>query len=183
MNIVTDYYNDLNTYKNKNLSLEKSLTFHKEKLLEDANIDLNDGETLVQNNEELKSRSRIVLQIAEQQNKLTSDIFILTKDVLRKEILLYRDKISIFNHIMVDFKKEDQEYILKLEKILNDVKITVVEFELLLRMKMSGNNEFHQGDVQTLDQARRYLETSFPNELEVFRIPLRKLLDALKVWL
>ncbi|CAG8485659.1 11111_t:CDS:2 [Funneliformis caledonium] len=139
-------YNNLNTYKNKNLSLDKSLSFHKE-LLEDADIDLNDGGSLVQNNEKLKAHSRIVLQNSEQQNKHTSNIFIITEDVQRllkrKEILLYRDKISIFNHtIKQDFKKEDEEYILKLENILNDVKITVVEFELLLRMKMSGITNF-----------------------------------------
>ncbi|CAI2165564.1 18999_t:CDS:2 [Funneliformis geosporum] len=82
----------------------------------------------------------------------------------------------------VDFRKEDHEYISKLENILNGVNITIVEFELLLRLKISGNIEFHQDNVQTLDQARRHLETAFPNELKIFRVPLQKILDALITW-
>ncbi|CAG8722145.1 9095_t:CDS:2, partial [Funneliformis mosseae] len=155
-------YNNLNTYKNKNLSLEKSLSFHKE-LLEDADIDLNDGGSLVLNNEKLKAHSRIVLQNSKQQNKHTYKRYFHYHGRFWDKVTVAFDRKFVLDK--VDFKKEDQEYILKLENILNDVKITVVEFELLLRMKMSGNNEFHQGDVQTLDQARRSLETTFPNEL------------------
>ena len=53
-------------------------------------------------------------------------------------------------------------------RILNVVNMTSVEFELLVRLKMAGNIEFHQDRVQTLDQAKKYLGT-LPPELEVFK--------------
>jgi hypothetical protein len=38
MDLVTGYYNDLNTYKNENASLLNSITFNEEKLSKTSNI-------------------------------------------------------------------------------------------------------------------------------------------------
>src|SRR5438046_2482741 len=55
----------------------------------------------------------------------------------------------------MDFKQEELEFISKLEKILEDVKMTVNEFELLMKMKAMSNTEFHKDGVQLLKEAKK----------------------------
>lgn len=58
----------------------------------------------------------------------------------------------------------------------------MVEFKLLFRIKRTSNNEFHQEKKKTLDQEIDSLEVDFPNEIKDLKVPLRKLLLALKLW-
>jgi hypothetical protein len=109
MDLVTGYYNDLNTYKNENASLLNSITFNKEELAKTNDINkINKTnftyDDLLEANEELYTHATLVLQITEQQNEIINNTFTLTEDILsklkRKEILRFRDKISAFNNII-----------------------------------------------------------------------------------
>lgn len=106
MDLVTSYYNDLDTHKNKNASLLNSITFNKKELTETNMInEINKAnfiyDELLEANGELNTRSKLVLQITEQQNEIANNTFTLTENILsklkRKEILRFRDKISAFN--------------------------------------------------------------------------------------
>jgi hypothetical protein len=176
----------------------------------ETNIELT-YDDLLQTNEELITRSTLVLQITEQQNKLTSDTFVLTENILsklkRKEILRFRDKVSALNNEIkarlgfndywvrivnafnrkiyqnkVDFRKEDDECFSKLKNIIGEVKISLEEFELLIRLKKESNIEFYQDKIITLDEAKRDLEIDFPEDLKDFKSPLKKLINALEYW-
>ncbi|CAB4445611.1 unnamed protein product [Rhizophagus irregularis] len=74
--------------------------------------------------------------------------------------------------------REELEFILELENELKDVKMTVSEFELLMEMKAMSNTEFHKGKRRVLKEVRKQHETSLSNNLQVFKVPLRKLLCA-----
>jgi hypothetical protein len=151
-----------------------------------------------------------VLQITKQQNEITNNTFTLTEDILsklkQKEILHFRDKISTFNNIIkrklefddyygivqafnmkiynnkVGFGKEYDDCLSNLKKILKEVKMSLEEFELLFRLKKESNFKFHQNKIQTLDEAKKDLETEFPEDLKDFKNPLKKLINALKSW-
>src|SRR4051812_34031672 len=106
MDLVTDYYNDLNTYKNENAFILNSITFNKDELKKTNDInDINKTtftyDDLLEVNEQLYTHAILVLQITEQQNEITNNTFTLTEDVLsklkQKEILRFRDKITAFN--------------------------------------------------------------------------------------
>jgi hypothetical protein len=58
--------------------------------------------------------------------------------------------------------------------------MTVNEFELLMEMKARSNFKFHsKGGVQNLQEAiKRFLS----DDLQVYKEPLRKLLDAHEIW-
>jgi hypothetical protein len=60
--------------------------------------------------------------------------------------------------------------------------MSLEEFELLFRLKKESNLEFHQNKIQTLDEAKKNLETEFPEDLKDFKNPLRKLINALESW-
>ncbi|CAB4390957.1 unnamed protein product [Rhizophagus irregularis] len=93
--------------------------------------------------------------------------------------------MSIFNRKLNTgqvIRKEDEKFLTELKKILNSVNMTTDEFELLFRMKRNSNNEFHQDEIKTLDQEINSLEVSFPNNLKDLKVPLKKLLVALKIW-
>jgi hypothetical protein len=79
------------------------------------------------------------------------------------------------------FKNKDNKYLTELKNILDKVDITIVEFELLFRTKRTSNYEFHQDKTKTLDQEIDSLEVAFSNELKDLRVPLKKLLLALKI--
>ncbi|CAB4438359.1 unnamed protein product [Rhizophagus irregularis] len=215
MDLVTSYYSDLDTYKNKNESFLNSITFNKKELTEKNMINeinktnfINDE--LLEANGELNTRSKLVLQITEQQNEIANNTFTLTENILsklkRKEILSFRDKISAFNiKIRIklgfvdyyrivdafnmkiynnkdDFGKEYDECLSKLKKILSEVKISLEEFELLFRLKKESNLEFHQDKIKTLDEVKKDLETDFPDDLKEFKNPLKKLINSLESW-
>ncbi|GBC04801.1 hypothetical protein RclHR1_05890002 [Rhizophagus clarus] len=215
MDLVTGYYNDLNTYKNENASLLNSITFNEKELTKTSNINKVNKETLtyvdlLEANEELYTRATLVLQITKQQYEITNNIFTLTEDILsklkRKEILRFRDKISAFNIIIkrklgfddyygivqafntkiynnnVDFGKEYYDCLSNLKNILKEVKMSLEEFELLFRLKKESNHEFHQNEIQTLDDAKKELETEFPEDLKDFKNLLGKVLNALESW-
>ncbi|CAB4474484.1 unnamed protein product [Rhizophagus irregularis] len=169
MELDTSYYNDLDTHKNKNASLLNSITFNKKELTETNMInEINKTnfiyDELLEANGELNTRSKLVLQITEQQNKIANNTFTLTENILN------------------DFGKEYDECLSKLKKILSEVKISLEEFELLFRLKKERNLEFHQDKIKTLDEVKKDLETDFPDDLKEFKNPLKKLINALESW-
>ncbi|RIA90288.1 hypothetical protein C1645_823509 [Glomus cerebriforme] len=213
MDLVTGYYNDLNTYKNENAFILNSITFNKDELKKTNDInDINKTnftyDDLLEVNEKLYTRATLVLLITEQQNEITNNTFTLTEDILsklkRKEILRFRDKITAFNikikkklgfddyygivnafnmkifNKKVDFEKEYDDCLSNLKKVLKEFKMSLEEFELLFRLKKESNLEFYQNKIQTLDEAKKDLETEFSEDLKDFKNLLRKLINALK---
>jgi hypothetical protein len=79
----------------------------------------------------------------------------------------------------VDFRISEMQYIRRLEEILNEVSITIEEFESLIRLRNKSNHQFHKGS-QTRDEANIQLE-SFPDHIYV-KGPLKKVLKALEIW-
>src|SRR3954447_2951697 len=72
--------------------------------------------------------------------------------------------MKIFNK-KVDFEKEYDDCLSNLKKVLKEFKMSIEEFELLFRLKRESNLEFHQNKIQTLDEAKKDLETEFPEDL------------------
>ncbi|CAB4440556.1 unnamed protein product [Rhizophagus irregularis] len=210
MEIVGNFYNEFNQFKSRNVLVNNTLDT-KKTILNEIFQDSNEEEGIwIKRAEETKDVSDHLINLFEQKDKIMNNTFTLTENVLkllqRKEIFRFRDKVSDFNDEVEkrlghdtwkeivciynrrvntgkDFKSEDYEYLTKLEEVLNKVNITKVEFELLFRMKRTSNCEFHQDrKKRTLDQELDSLEVSFPNELKDLKIPLKKLLLALKKW-
>ncbi|GBB96630.1 hypothetical protein RclHR1_00280022 [Rhizophagus clarus] len=209
MENVDTYYRELNTFEARDLSLKKSLKVKKELL---NNIFKNPEEeegAWIKQKDDVENISKHIVLIAKQKDEIINDTFALTESALkllkRKEVLCYRDKVGDFNNevkkrftrddwgeIMSvfnrkintnkNFRKVDEKYLIKLKVVLKEVDIDLEEFELLLRLKRTGNYEFYQDKAKTLDQEIEDLEISFPEELEYFKSPLKKLLLALKVW-
>ncbi|RIA81330.1 hypothetical protein C1645_837185 [Glomus cerebriforme] len=193
---LTTTFNEEKLMKTSNINKINKMTFSYDNLLEA--------------NKELYTHATLVLQITKQQNEITNNTFTLTEDILsklkRKEILRFKDKISAFNNIIkrklgfddyhgivqafnmkiynnkVDFGKEYDDYLLNLKKILKEVKMSLEEFELLFRLKKESNFEFYQNEIQTLDEAKKDLETEFSEDLKDFKNLLRKLINALESW-
>ncbi|CAI2179007.1 7894_t:CDS:1 [Funneliformis geosporum] len=163
------------------------------------------------NVEKLEDVSKQILHITEPQNVTTSDTFTLTEEILnllktKEDLSCYRDWISCFIGEVVkkvdhetwfyvaaafnrkikleksDFRQNEKIYITRIENILKDVQMTISEFELLMRMKMISNVEFHKSKTQTMKEAKEQLD-SLSNELKDFKPPLKKLFNALeKYW-
>ncbi|CAB5391851.1 unnamed protein product [Rhizophagus irregularis] len=174
MEIVDNHHNKLHTLESRNLSLNKSLTIKKQ-ILNDIVKDFNEEEEAwLKQKGEVKDVSKHLFHIIEQKDEVLNDTFTLTEEIM-----------SIFNRKLNTgqvIRKEDEKFLTELKKILNSVNMTTDEFELLFRMKRNSNNEFHQDEIKTLDQEINSLEVSFPNNLKDLKVPLKKLLVALKIW-
>jgi hypothetical protein len=82
-----------------------------------------------------------------------------------------------------DFIPDAREYIELLKNILDEVNITLEEFELLMKFKWKGNDEFHTDEFQTEEEALEELERfSCPKHLQCFMDPLKKAISAVKIW-
>ncbi|GBB87884.1 hypothetical protein RclHR1_14390004 [Rhizophagus clarus] len=209
MEIVNNYYNELNILKAKDLSLKKPLTTKLDILHDILENSEETEENWVKQKDDIKGASKHISLIVEQKNEIINDIFPLTESALellkRKEILQYRDKVGDFNNEVEkrlgfqswkeistifnrkintnkNFRREDEKYLTELKKVLEKVNIDLTEFELLFRLKRTSNFEFHQDKEKTLDQEINDLEISFPKALKYYKSPLRKLLLALRMW-
>ncbi|RGB26374.1 hypothetical protein C1646_770522 [Rhizophagus diaphanus] len=76
--------------------------------------------------------------------------------------------------------EEEDKLFERLDEILKKVKMTLGEFEYLIRLNKKRNLQFHKND-QSLDEAKRQLEMTFPKDLECYKEPLRKALCAIEV--
>ncbi|RIA84445.1 hypothetical protein C1645_742320 [Glomus cerebriforme] len=199
MEIVTNYRTEFNQLKTRNASIGKTFETIKRGILDEIfDSDRNDKDEDKDN----------LIQLFEQKDKVMNTTFILTENVLkllqRKELLRYRDKVNIFNKEVkkrlgsdtwsevlsiynkkiyggIEFKKDDK-YLRELEKVLDKVNMTKVELEALIRMKHTSNDEFHQNEIKTLEEDLESLDVDFPNDLKYVKVPLKKLLLALKIW-
>ncbi|PKY28723.1 hypothetical protein RhiirB3_445030 [Rhizophagus irregularis] len=76
--------------------------------------------------------------------------------------------------------EEDVRLFERLVEILDQVNITLGEFEYLVRLNKMRNTEFHINN-QPLCEAKKQLEMTFPEHLEHFKEPLKKALYAIEV--
>ncbi|CAB4483746.1 hypothetical protein RhiirA1_429905 [Rhizophagus irregularis] len=76
--------------------------------------------------------------------------------------------------------EEEDKLFERLDEILKKVKMTLGEFEYLIRLNKKRNLQFHKND-QSLDEAKRQLEMTFPKDLECYKEPLKKALCAIEV--
>ncbi|CAB4479605.1 unnamed protein product [Rhizophagus irregularis] len=71
------------------------------------------------------------------------------------------------------------EHIKRLEEIINEVDISIEEFECLMRLRNKSNHKFHK-ESQTMDEAKNQLKSFPENIVEIG--PLKKVLKALEIW-
>ena len=76
--------------------------------------------------------------------------------------------------------EEEDKLFERLDEILKKDKMTLGEFEYLIRLNRKRNLQFHKND-QSLDEAKRQLEMTFPKDLECYKEPLKKALCAIEV--
>jgi len=82
----------------------------------------------------------------------------------------------------VNFRSQDKEYISQLEVILDEIQMSIDDFEKLYKMKNESNVEFHD-QANTLAEARnRFEKMQFSSEMKQYEEPLKKLYEALKMW-
>ncbi|CAB4411777.1 unnamed protein product [Rhizophagus irregularis] len=93
--------------------------------------------------------------------------------ILTKSILEDTDYYVLEN-------EEDDRLFERLVEILDQVNITLGEFEYLVRLNKMRNTEFHINN-QPLCEAKKQLEMTFPEHLEHFKEPLKKALYAIEV--
>ncbi|CAG8525257.1 uncharacterized protein OCT59_013683 [Rhizophagus irregularis] len=114
----------------------------------------------------------------------------LTKKVIdslkSKEIYCLRDWIRKFfiqaASGKVNFRSQDEEYISQLKITLDEVQMSIYDFEKLYKMKNESNVEF-QDQENTLAEAReRFEKMQFSNKMKHYEEPLKKLFEALKMW-
>ncbi|CAB4380812.1 uncharacterized protein OCT59_016058 [Rhizophagus irregularis] len=117
-------------------------------------------------------RDYIIDLIEEIEAKLGTDTWRKVRNAIRKKR----------NNNRTDFEEKELEFISELENKLKDVEMTVNEFELLMEINATGNTEFHKGKRRVLKEVKKQLESSLPNNLQVFKVPLRKLLYAHEIW-
>ncbi|GES92997.1 hypothetical protein GLOIN_2v1472566 [Rhizophagus clarus] len=95
------------------------------------------------------------------------------------------DALSIYIDYINDFVEEIEDKLGSQTwiKVRNAIHIiTVEEFELLMKMKEMSNAKFYKGEPLKLKEAKNQLETSPPNDLQVFKELLRKLLHVHEIW-
>jgi len=171
------------------------------------NMDNNDWVTCRENFERQIDNQNNLFNIMEQQQKLVHDILAYLEVVSKRienvvALSVYRDFISLFvfevkkklgrevwlevmgaigrkrKFKKTNFKKEEMRFISQLEDFLHHFNMTVEDFELLMGLKAVSNSEFHKDEEQNAKVARQQLETSFPDDLNDFKDPLRKLFNA-----
>lgn len=82
----------------------------------------------------------------------------------------------------VNFRSQDEEYISQLKITLDEVQMSIYDFEKLYKMKNESNVEF-QDQENTLAEAReRFEKMQFSNKMKHYEEPLKKLFEALKMW-
>jgi hypothetical protein len=89
------------------------------------------------------------------------------------------------DQLQPSFELEELVFISELEKVLKSVKMSVSEFELLMEMKAMSNSEFHKEGkrgMRKLKEVKSQLEKSLPKDLQVYKVPLIKLLNAHESW-
>ncbi|GBB99853.1 hypothetical protein RclHR1_36590002 [Rhizophagus clarus] len=202
---------EFNTLKSKNFKIIepfRKLCRENETLVTRMmkNIEDRSSENLV----ELCSSIKRVTSMMEQRNGITQDLFILTNRLLKKaensEALRgYRDWISYFCKAMkkelganvwtdvqfavyrkirgekLNYVHSEQECISRLTKVLEDIDMSLQDFELLILMKIKSNKEFHGDELETVAQAKERLQ-KFPGEMTCFKEPLLKLFNACDIW-
>ncbi|CAB4411277.1 unnamed protein product [Rhizophagus irregularis] len=145
-----------------------------------------------ENEEYKKLTQRIIVNTcnSEDQNKVMVDTHELTKKVIdslkSKEIYCLRDWIRKFfiqaASGKVNFRSQDEEYISQLKITLDEVQMSIYDFEKLYKMKNESNVEF-QDQENTLAEAReRFEKMQFSNKMKHYEEPLKKLFEALKMW-
>ncbi|PKY57067.1 hypothetical protein RhiirA4_428711 [Rhizophagus irregularis] len=139
-----------------------------------------------------------ISEIIEDQNKVMVDTHELTKKVIdslkSKEIYCLRDWIRKFfiqvkgkynapnNDVRGWARSQDEEYISQLKITLDEVQMSIYDFEKLYKMKNESNVEF-QDQENTLAEAReRFEKMQFSNKMKHYEEPLKKLFEALKMW-
>ena len=169
------------------------------------------GECSVDTIIDLSNNTKALFEIIDQHKKVSDDTLELLEVVCKKlenleALAVYRDFISLLvlevekrlgneawvavsiainrkrKYKKMNFRDFEKETILKLEKVLSNVMISVEEFELLMALKDKSNCEFHKGEEKDVEEVRQQLETSLSSELQEFKGPLRKLFYALDIW-
>ncbi|CAG8598740.1 9647_t:CDS:1 [Funneliformis caledonium] len=162
------------------------------------NADNSEWEKLRTNLVDLSDNTDNLFEIMDEHKKVSVNILNLFEAVLKKlenvvALSVYRDFISFFveeiekklgNEVWVvvrsainrkrkfkkmNFKKDEIEFISKLEKTLSSVKMSVEEFELLMNLKTKSNAEFHKSEDQDPKIVKQQLETTLPDELQDFK--------------
>lgn len=82
----------------------------------------------------------------------------------------------------VNFRSQQNKYIVQLEIILDEVQMTVDDFEQLYNMKNESNVQFHDKAKNLAEARNRFESMKFSGEMEKYEEPLRKLFRALKIW-
>ncbi|PKY60073.1 hypothetical protein RhiirA4_483353 [Rhizophagus irregularis] len=168
--------------------------------IEDVNLD-----QIISGIGKLEENSEHVYNMMVNQNDIVQNTFILTEEILISlktssedmKILSIRlnntegiggwdvwKKISRafdskIDKERVDFRQSDMEHIKRLEEIINEVDISIEEFECLMRLRNKSNHKFHKGS-QTMDEAKNQLKSFPENIVEIG--PLKKVLKALEIW-
>ncbi|PKY60057.1 hypothetical protein RhiirA4_483321 [Rhizophagus irregularis] len=163
-------------------------------------------EVLSNNSKEMRKIMKNQSKITEDTFSLTEKILASNKNIEgrlallenTKQILRYSDWIVIlideiivpklmgdqndWDRISTIFTKneEDDRLFARLVEILDQVNITLGEFEYLVRLNKMRNTEFHINN-QPLCEAKKQLEMTFPEHLEHFKEPLKKALYAIEV--
>ncbi|CAG8473484.1 8006_t:CDS:2 [Funneliformis mosseae] len=140
------------------------------------NANNSEWEKLRTNLVDLSNNTDNLFEIMDEHKKVSVDTLNLFEAVLRKKKLgneVWVVVRSAINRKMkfkkMNFKKDEIEFISKLEKTLSSVKMSVEEFELLMNLKAKSNAEFHKGEDQDPKIVKRQLETTLPDELQDFK--------------
>lgn len=173
-------------------------------------IDNKDWKQCKSDLKELSNNSKEIHRLMEAQNSTTDEILVLLENSSKvNKVLCFSDWVGILiDQIIVPelgrdgwdslsraytrniireantpkfFKNEMQSFD-QLKKILNNNNnITSEDFYSLIKLNRRRNTEFHMGTgSQNLNEAKQSLETTFPEDLECYREPLRKALDAIE---
>ncbi|RIA96748.1 hypothetical protein C1645_733009 [Glomus cerebriforme] len=82
----------------------------------------------------------------------------------------------------VNFRSQDIEYISQLRITLDEIQMSIYDFELLYKMRQESNVEFHD-QVRTLAEAEeRFERMQFSNKMKQYEEPLKKLFESLRIW-
>ncbi|RIA82688.1 hypothetical protein C1645_834982 [Glomus cerebriforme] len=157
----------------------------------------------------LKDNTKQVINFSEQRRIISNNLIVLAKNLLNnletKNVLSsYRDYISSFNRRlkgrldanvwnraysavnkkveteMANYSGSERDDVSNLKNELDNVHLTLEEYELLILIKYRSICEFHRNRYQTRTEARKKLEdSSFPKDMEVFKNVLDKLFKAL----
>ncbi|CAI2184660.1 560_t:CDS:1 [Funneliformis geosporum] len=89
--------------------------------------------------------------------------------------------VDSFSFLEEQLEDDEIDCLDKLNQILSNVGMTTDDIKLLLEVKSESNIKFHKNG-QTLEVAKNLLNDPLPDDLERFKDPLRKALDAINIW-